>query len=78
MERPQKELYIRSTVAEILHDLCLDTEVAPSQRKFERKKMSRYMQKHVQETWIVGSYFVVCRRSAVRCVRFLRRHFCMI
>eukprot|EP00752_Nemacystus_decipiens_P010845 g9643.t1 len=40
-ERPQKDLYIKSTVAEILHDLCLDTEVPPSQRKFERKKMSR-------------------------------------
>ena len=41
MEKSHKELYIRSTVSEILHDLCLDTEVPPSQRKFERKKMSR-------------------------------------
>lgn len=32
-------------MAEILHDLCLDSEVPPAQRRFERKKMSRY-------TWI--------------------------
>ncbi|CAN0333308.1 unnamed protein product [Pylaiella littoralis] len=41
MEKPQKELYIRSSVAEALHEICLDSEVPPSQRKFERKRMSR-------------------------------------
>lgn len=41
MEKPQKELYIRSTVAEILHEMCLDSEVPRAQRKFERRKMSR-------------------------------------
>ena len=33
--------YIRSSVAEALHEMCLDAEVAPSQRKFERRKKSR-------------------------------------
>lgn len=41
MEKPQKELYIRSSVAEILHEMCLDSEVPRAQRKFERRKMSR-------------------------------------
>ena len=40
-EKHQTADYIRSSVAELLHEMCLDSEVPTSQRKFERRKMSR-------------------------------------
>lgn len=33
--------YVTCSVAEVLHEMCSDVEVPPSQRKFERRKMSR-------------------------------------
>lgn len=34
--------YVRSTVAEVLHDVCMDVLVAPPQRNFDKRRMNRF------------------------------------